>query len=196
MKWKLTGIAGALAFVLANMQPAPADACGVKLTIKPSGPKKAVARSSHPSSVLLLGTHPRKLERELSSAGHAVEVAPSASAAKRKSYAIVVVDNSKADEARSNFPGAVVMVRSGDVTADIRSVEGHVARKPVGADGRPVIAAKRDRDPIAVGPEKKDERKVVATRFAAAARCRSPCCSRRTVCGRVARRRRAICSAR
>lgn len=164
MKWKLTGLAGALAFVLAMTPTTPADACGVKLTIKPSGPKRAVARSSHPSQVLLLGTHPRKFERDLSSAGHAVEVAPNAGSARRKTYAVVVADNSTADEARTNFPDSVVLVRSGDNSADIRTLEASLARKPVGADNRAVVAAERKREPVAAGPEPKDVKTPVASR--------------------------------
>jgi peptidoglycan-associated lipoprotein len=162
MKWK---IAGLLALALVDPRAAsPADACGVKLTIKPTAPKKAVARSSNPSQVLLLGTHPRRLERELSAAGHSVEVVPSAGAAKQKNYAIVVTDSAKAGEARTTFPGAVVMVRSGDVVADIRSVEGHVARKPKNrSTDRTVVAAPRDRKPVETGPDPDAGRKVVAT---------------------------------
>jgi outer membrane protein OmpA-like peptidoglycan-associated protein len=162
MKWK---IAGLLALALVDPRAAStADACGVKLTIKPTAPKKAVARSSNPSQVLLLGTHTRKFERELSAAGHSVEVVPTAGAAKQKNYAIVVTDPAKADEARTTFPGAVVMVRSGDVVADIRSVEGHVARKPKDrATDRTVVAAPRDRKPVETGPDPDSGRKVVAT---------------------------------
>lgn len=162
MKWKL--LAGALAFVLAATPTTPADACGVKLTIKPSGPKRAVARSSHPSQVLLIGTHPRKFERDLSAAGHAVEVAPNAGAARRKTYAVVVADNSTADEARTSFPDSVVLVRSGDNTADIRTLEASLSRKPVGADNRAVVAADRKREPVATGPEPKDVKTAVASR--------------------------------
>jgi outer membrane protein OmpA-like peptidoglycan-associated protein len=133
--------------------PAPADACGVKLTVKGSAHRKGVARTSNPSDVLLLGNPPRRLSRDLSSAGHRVEVAPSPDAAKRKSYAVVVTENQQADEARTKFPGAVIMVRSGDVVADMRTVEKQVARKPVAADpGREVVAAREAPRPIAAGP--------------------------------------------
>lgn len=174
MKSKLVGLAGALALVLALEPSTPADACGVKLTIKPSGPKRAVARSSHPSQVLLLGTHPRKFERDLSSAGHAVEVAPNAGAARRKTYAVVVADNSTADEARASFPSSVVLVRSGDNNADIRTLEASLSRKPVGADNRAVVAAERQREPVAAGPEPKDVKTVVASREPEAAKVEAP----------------------
>ncbi|MBC7975954.1 MAG: hypothetical protein H7138_13365, partial [Myxococcales bacterium] len=130
----------------------PADACGIKLVIKTSTPRKSVARSSNPSHLLLLGTPPHRLERELSAAGHDVEVAPNLGAAKRSSYAVVVADPKEADESRSKFPGAVVLVRSGDVGADIVAVEGQVARKPVRTDeSRQVVAARSGRRPVAAG---------------------------------------------
>ena len=133
--------------------PPPADACGVKLTIKGSAHKKGIARTSNPSDVLLLGNPPRRLSRDLSSAGHRVEIAPNTEAAKRKSYAVVIADNSQAGDARQKFPSAVVLVRSGDVTADMRTVENQVARKPVKADeGREVIDRRQERVPVAVGP--------------------------------------------
>jgi peptidoglycan-associated lipoprotein len=164
MKWK---IAGLLALALVDPRVAtPADACGVKLTIKPSAPKKAVARSSNPSQVLLLGTHPRRLERELSAAGHSVEVVPTTGAAKKKTYRIVVTDSAKETEAKTAFPGAVIMVRSGDVVADIRSVEGHVKRKPTGGPNDPTLVAAKPREReglVGTGPDPKEERKLTAT---------------------------------
>lgn len=150
MKWYLAGI---LAALLVDMHAVPADACGIKLVIKTQTPRKAVARSSNPSHLLLLGTPPHRLERELAAAGHDVEVEPSVGAAKLASYAVVVVDAKQADEARAKFPAAVVIVRSGDVTADISTVESQVARRPVRAgDSRPVVAAAGARRPIATGP--------------------------------------------
>ncbi len=151
MKWNLASIASLLAVAIVEMHPAPAEACGVKLSIKPSAARKAVARTSTPSYVLLLGSPPRRLEHDLSAAGHNVEVASSASAAKRKSYAVVMVEsNDQANEARSSFADSVVVVRSGDVTADIRSVEDRVVRKPVRtAETREVVAKRDGRVPIA-----------------------------------------------
>jgi len=162
MKWNLA--ASLVTVLVVEMHAAPpADACGVKLTVKSSAPRKAVARTSNPSDVLLLGNPPRRLELDLTSAGHRVEVAPTASAAKRKSYAVVITDASLADEARSNFAGAVVIVRSGDVTADMRSVEQQVARKPVRTEeARTVVAARPTRTPIAAGPPQPEPRRVVA----------------------------------
>jgi peptidoglycan-associated lipoprotein len=161
MKWNLA--VGVLTVLAVETHAAPrADACGVKLTVKSSAPRKAIARTSNPSDVLLLGNPPRRLELDLSAAGHRVEIAPNASAAKRKSYAVVVADSSLANDARSNFTGSTVIVRSGDVTADAHAVEQQVARKPVRTEeARPVVAAREVRTPIAAGPAQPD-RKIVA----------------------------------
>ena len=161
MKWNLA--AGLVTALFVQVHAAtPADACGVKLTVKSSAPRKAVARTSNPSDILLLGNPPRRLESDLSAAGHRVEVAPTASAAKRKTYAVVITDASLQDEARTNFQGATVVVRSGDVTADMRSVEQQVARKPVRTEqARTPVATREPRAPIAAGPPQEPERKIV-----------------------------------
>jgi len=140
-----------------------ADACGVKLTVKSSSPRKAVARTSNPSDILLLGNPPRRLEIDLAAAGHRVEVAPNAAAAKKKSYALVITDAKLQDEARTTFPDSPVVVRSGDVVADVRSVEQQVGRKPVRADESRTLVGFRERQtPIAAGPPQPPERRVVA----------------------------------
>jgi peptidoglycan-associated lipoprotein len=164
MKWKLA--AGLLTALVVELHaPPPVDACGVKLTVKSSAPRKAVARTSNPSDVLLLGAPPRRLEMDLAAAGHRVEVAPNAAAAKKKSYAVVITDPALEGEARSNFSGATVVVRSGDVTADARSVEKQVGRKPLRTDeGRAVVAARPSRTPIAAGPTVDPNRRIVAAR--------------------------------
>ena len=107
MKWTLAGLLAAL--VIEMHAPPPVDACGVKLTVKSRAPRKAVARSSNPSEVLLLGRPPRRLERDLAAAGHRVEVAPNAAAAKKKNYAVVIADADKQNEAKQNFTSSVVM---------------------------------------------------------------------------------------
>jgi peptidoglycan-associated lipoprotein len=147
-------LAGALAVLIAvEMHAAPAAACGIKLVVKTSTPHRSIARSSNPSHLLLLGTPPHRLERELAAAGHDVEVEPTVSAAKASSYAVVVVDAKQADESRAKFSTAVVIVRSGDITADIASVESQVARKPARTqESRPVVAAREARRPVAAGP--------------------------------------------
>lgn len=158
MKWS---IAGAILAVVVQTQSPPADACGVKLTIKPTTPRRQVARTSAPAHVLLIGTQQRRLERELSSAGHDVEVAPTASAAKRKQYTVVVAEASQADEARATF-GDAVIVGSGDPSADYKTVEGRVQRRPTAASSdRVALATKPDRQPIAAGPPQPEKPKVV-----------------------------------
>ncbi|MDQ3365622.1 MAG: hypothetical protein M3680_09350, partial [Myxococcota bacterium] len=137
----------------------------MKLTIKSSAPRKAVPRTSNPSEVLLLGSPPRRLERDLANAGHRVEVARTADTAKRTSYAVVITDSSLQQEARTTFPSSVVVVRSSDVAADLRSVETQIARKPTGADeSRTVVAARAGRAPIAAGPARDPERRLFAAR--------------------------------
>jgi peptidoglycan-associated lipoprotein len=163
MKWNLA--IGVFTVLLLDFHAAaPADACGVKLTVKSSSPRKAVARTSNPSDILLLGNPPRRLEIDLSAAGHRVEVAPNAAAAKRRSYAVVITDAKQQDEARASFAGAVVVVRSGDVVADMRSVEQQVGRKLVRTDeSRPVVAARSRPNPIAAGPTQPNRRVVAAS---------------------------------
>jgi peptidoglycan-associated lipoprotein len=162
MKWNFA--AGLVTAIFVAMHGAPpADACGVKLTVKSSTPRKAVARTSNPSDILLLGNPPRRLESDLSAAGHRVDVAQNASAVKRKPYAVVIADASLQDEARSNFPDAVVLVRSGDVVADMRSVEQQVGRKPIRTEAaRSPVAARPPRTPIAAGPPQDPNRRIVA----------------------------------
>src|SRR5690349_6704410 len=134
MNWCFVAAMSLVAADFSTSGPAPAEACGVKLTVKGSAHKKGIARTSNPSEVLLLGSPPRRLARDLSAAGHRVEVAPNADAAKRSQYAIVIADAPQGDAAKSKFKGSIILVRSGDVVADLRSVEKQVARKPVKTD--------------------------------------------------------------
>ncbi|MDB4961823.1 MAG: OmpA/MotB domain protein [Myxococcales bacterium] len=161
MKWKLAALLAVLVFDI--QAPAPAEACGVKLNVKSSKPKKAIARTSNPSHLLLLGSPPKKLVGDLSAAGHDVEVAPTPARAKRKQYAVVIVDNADtAAEARSQFGTSIVVVRSGNLTADARSVESKVARTPTRADeSRTAVAAREVRTPVAAGPT--PERRTVVS---------------------------------
>src|SRR3954471_18459679 len=162
MKWNFAAGLVTAIFVAMHAAP-PADACGVKLTVKSSTPRKAVARTSNPSDILLLGNPPRRLESDLSAAGHRVDVAPTASGAKTKHYAVVIADANLQGEARSTFPDAVVLVRSGDVTADMRSVEQQVGRKPVRTEAaRSAVAARPSRTPVAAGPPPDPDRRIVA----------------------------------
>src|SRR5580692_9021435 len=95
---------GALAFVLAvfaidTAAPPAAEACGVKLAIKYSRPRRVPNHAGTPSSVLLVGSPPKRLEHDLASAGHDVEVESQTSNAKHQKYDIVVVaSNDQANE--------------------------------------------------------------------------------------------------
>lgn len=152
MRWT---VACLLSLFVIDMHAPRVDACGVKLTIKSTAPRKAVAHSSNPSEVLLLGNPPSRLRRDLAASGHHVDVASNAqeAAASKKSYAIVVTDASMQDQAKSSFASSIIMVRTNDVDNDLRSVEKLVARRPIGADtSRAVIAARTPRQPIAAGP--------------------------------------------
>ncbi len=160
----MRNLVAALLTVCALEVPARhADACGVKLTIKSSAPRKSVAHSSNPSEVLLVGKPPRRLERDLSAAGHRVEVTPDAASAPRDTYAVVVVDPADEQAARTRFTHSIIIVRSGDVDSDMRSVEGQVARRPIRTnEGRAVVAARATRTPISAGPRLEAPRRIVA----------------------------------
>jgi outer membrane protein OmpA-like peptidoglycan-associated protein len=139
----------------------PADACGVKLIVKTPNPRQAVARSSRPSDVLLLGTPSHRLTRDLSARGHKVEVASDAGSAKRQNYAAVMTDQAHANEARAKFGNEVVVVYA-DSASDAQRIETLVARRPVNADkNRTVVAAQINRKPIAAGPDEKGPAKVM-----------------------------------
>ncbi len=160
MKW----LFGLLAIVILNLPAPVSDACGVKLTVKSSPARKAVAHTSNPSEVLLLGDPPSRLKRDLSAAGHHVEVASSPSSASRKDYAVVITDAKMQDEARQSFPNSIVVVRSGDVDGDVHSLETVVARRPVRTDTRVVAAAREARRPIAAGPPQDPARRLTSAK--------------------------------
>jgi len=163
MKWNSYAIA-LMAIVSIETHAREADACGVKLAIKHSKPRQVAARSATPANILVIGAPPKRLENDLSSAGHQVEVVDSSSQAKRPTYDMVLVaSNDQAADARAKFPNAAVVVRTGDITADVRSVENQVGHHPVRAEeGRTVIAAGPTREPIAARPD--DSAKVVETK--------------------------------
>jgi outer membrane protein OmpA-like peptidoglycan-associated protein len=167
MKWKLSGLAAVLALSMIDFYAPPADACGVKLAFKMQRPRKGAAKTAKPSNLLLVGTPPKRLEHDLAAAGHQVETVSSTSQAKRQSYEVVVVaSNDQATEARTKFPDATIVVRSGDVTADVRSVEGQLGKRPVVAsEQRPVVAAGPAQKPVAAKPVE-DNRKVVGAKTA------------------------------
>jgi outer membrane protein OmpA-like peptidoglycan-associated protein len=162
MKTTFAGLAAALSMFVVQLQTVtPADACGVKLIVKTPNPRQAVARSSRPSDVLLLGTPSHRLTRDLSARGHKVEVATDAGSAKRQNYAAVMTDQAHADAARAKFGNEVVVVYA-DSGSDAQRVETLVARRPVAADkNRTVVAAQINRKPIAAGPEEKGSAKTM-----------------------------------
>jgi peptidoglycan-associated lipoprotein len=127
----LVGLATALGMLLAA--PAPADACSIKLIGAQHSPRRAVARSSRPSNVLVVGESPR-LVRELSAKGHKVEVVDGVATAKRTNYGVVVTDQQHERIAREKFGTEHVVVRSGDVISVVASVESTLARRVVAHD--------------------------------------------------------------
>jgi outer membrane protein OmpA-like peptidoglycan-associated protein len=162
MKTTFAGLAAVLSMLVVQLETAtPADACGVKLIVKTPNPRQAVARSSRPSDVLLLGTPSHRLTRDLSARGHKVEVASDAGSAKRQNYAAVMTDQAHANEARAKFGNEVVVVYA-DSASDAQRIETLVARRPVNADkNRTVVAAQINRKPIAAGPDEKGPAKVM-----------------------------------
>jgi peptidoglycan-associated lipoprotein len=132
------------ALLVAIVPEARADACGVKLTVKAPRVKKRVDRSDNPSRILLLGEPPRTLAVSLSRAGHTVDVADEPERAQSKQYDLVVADPDQVDEARSSFPGAQVVTRTGSSQANVREVERVLAREGKGSRDR--VVARRGQD--------------------------------------------------
>jgi outer membrane protein OmpA-like peptidoglycan-associated protein len=132
------------AMLVAYVPEARADACGIKLTVKAPRVKKRVDRSDNPSRILLLGEPPRTLAVSLSRAGHTVDVAEEPERAQSKQYDLVVADPDQVDEARSSFPGAQVVTRTGSSDANVREVERVLAREGKGPRDR--VVARRGQD--------------------------------------------------
>ena len=152
-KSSLAGLAGLVTLLVTELQPAPAEACGVKLVVRTPTPRHAVARSSRPSSVLVLGSPPNRLTRDLVAMGHSVEVVNDAETARKGAYAAVLTDEQHAASARKRFGNDVVVVRTSDIPADLRRLELQVGRRPIRTDSeRAVVAARVNRKPIAAGP--------------------------------------------
>jgi outer membrane protein OmpA-like peptidoglycan-associated protein len=147
------------------MNATPADACGVKLTVKSTPPRKAVNHTSNPSDILILGDPPSRFKRDLSAEGHRVDIASTPADAKKKTYAVVVTEPGMQQVARLNFTNSLIVVRSGDEDADIISIENSIARRPVNSDqGRAVVAAREARQPIAAGPTTVPDRQLISAR--------------------------------
>ncbi len=137
-----------------------ADACGVKLNIKAPRVKKQADRSTNPSQILLLGDPPRALSKELSSRGHKVEVAASADEARRVKYHAIVADPDQEQEAKTRWPGALVVVRRGNAKSDANLVEEQIGASPTRTlvSRTPERTSRGERAPIRTGPPRDDGR--------------------------------------
>lgn len=159
MRSRLILVLAALAAVLL-IKPQTADPCGVKLNIKAPRVKKQSDRSSNPSQILLLGDPPRALSKELTGRGHKVEVAGSADEARRVKYHAIVADPDREDEAKTRWPGALVVVRRGNAKADANLVDQQLGSSPTRTmvARTPLRTSRDDRTPIRTGPERQDGR--------------------------------------
>lgn len=123
---------------------APADACGVKLTVKAPRVKKQVKPSDNPSRILLVGNPPRRLAASLTEAGHTVDVVENPSEAnKGKRYGVVVADREKVEEAENEFPNSYVIARSGSTRSNLNEVETTLAQGPTKPRKRRTAIARR-----------------------------------------------------
>ena len=157
-----------LVFLAAWGEAAPVEACGVKLLMRTGAikPREGVKRSSNPSRVLLLGDTPRSVVRDLKTAGHQVDVAQTASAAKPKDYRVILTSAADADEARRTFPNAKIVTRSSFASTDVANVEAGVARERMAtASARSPVSRRQRAEPVAAGPtQNPDYRRLVATK--------------------------------
>jgi outer membrane protein OmpA-like peptidoglycan-associated protein len=136
------------------------DACGVKLNIKAPRVRKQADRSANPRQILLLGDPPRSLSKELTARGHRVEVASNADEARRVKYHVIVADPEREDEAKTRWPGSIVVVRHGNARADANVVEEQIGASPIatgGGQGDVVRTAGRE-PPVRTGPPRPEER--------------------------------------
>jgi outer membrane protein OmpA-like peptidoglycan-associated protein len=137
-----------------------AEPCGVKLNIKAPRVKKQSDRSGNPSQILLLGDPPRSLSKELTGRGHKVEVAGSADEARRVKYHAIVADSDQEDEARTRWPGALVVVRRGSAKADANLVDQQLGTSP----RRTLVAripertSRDEQAPVRTGPPRQGSR--------------------------------------
>ncbi|HEY4181322.1 MAG TPA: OmpA family protein [Kofleriaceae bacterium] len=121
--------------------------------VVPAPARKAIARTSNPSQVLIVGSG-RRLSSDLTVAGHQVEVVDDLATAKRDRYAVVLVESSaQASAARERFRDSTVLVRTGSSRDDERAVEEHV--RPMAVAARPApnpVDSKPARIPRDAGP--------------------------------------------
>ncbi len=127
----------------------PSEACGIKLTAGSPNVERQ-QRSENPSQILLVGSPPRRLARELSNAGHSVHIAESPAEAQRTNYPVVLADEEHVDEANQRFAGSQVVERQGSRSRDVAQVESSLQRAPVDSAGRRIAARGRGGDRQAV----------------------------------------------
>jgi len=137
-----------------------AEPCGVKLNIKAPRVKKQFDHSSNPSQILLLGDPPRALSKELIGRGHKVEVASNADEARRVKYHAIVADPDHEEEAKSRWPGALIIVRHGNAKADANLVDHELGASPTRTlvARTPQRTSRDERAPIRTGPQREDSR--------------------------------------
>lgn len=145
---------------IAAAQARPAEACGVKLTVKAPKVKRA-SKSSNPSTILLLGEKDSRLVRDLRSKGHTVEHARTVSEADRRDYQVVVADASRVGEAQSTYDGAIVVPRKSKSSSSVKDVERRLARTTRGdSSDRVIRTATPTRRILRAGPEEEERRDV------------------------------------
>jgi outer membrane protein OmpA-like peptidoglycan-associated protein len=130
-----------------------ADACGVKLSVRPPRIRPR-APCTDADYILLLGGAPGRLSKELTSRGFAVQVASSPAAAHRARYCAIVADRASVDDAKARWPRAPIIVRKGDSGADADQVERQLGTKPFRrvAARVPKRTSSEERAPIRRGP--------------------------------------------
>lgn len=158
---RLVLVVAACAVVLV-VRELEAGACGVKLTIKAPRVNRTPDQTSNPSRILLLGDPPRSLSKELIGRGHKVEVAGSADEARRVRYHAIVADSNHEDEARSRWPGALIVVRKGNAKENADLLDQQLGSMPNRAliARTPERTSRDERSPIRVGPPREDEREA------------------------------------
>jgi len=159
MSRRLVLVLAACAAVLV-VREVRADACGVKLSIKAPRVHKQADRSNNPSQILLLGDPPRALSKELTARGHKVEVAGSADEARRAKYHAIIADADREEEAKTRWPGALVVVRHGSAQADADRIEQQLGSSPTRTlvARTPERTSRSERAPIRTGPPRSDNR--------------------------------------
>ena len=136
----------------------PSEACGIKLSVQSPNVQNQTARSANPSRILLIGSPPRRLARNLNNAGHTVDVASDVDSARSGAYRVIVADQEHVVAARQQYPNAQVVPLTGSTSRNVAAVEESLQRDPTDASGRRVArrAGRQDREPIAVGREQPD----------------------------------------